>query len=217
MPTLGTFSDDPQATWLVAPGLAGDPADRDMTLVRDFWFTDPAGTTWWAPAGSVVNGASIPAPLWSTVGSPYTGPYRRASIVHDVACDHARTAPDTRAARAAADHMFYQACLAGGCSPAQAELLYAGVRLGAVLDGLPFWNQPLRVALLATDRTLPDVPEESVRTTFRELAAAIQAAQPATFPQLAALVEAHLQAKVAQPLPAMAPPARQLRARPALP
>ena len=69
----------------------------------------------------MVNSASIPAPLWSTVGSPYTGPYRRASIVHDVACAAADHAADPRTARPAADHMFYQACLAGGCSPAQTQ------------------------------------------------------------------------------------------------
>lgn len=43
--SLGTFSDDPQATWLVGPASANDPANRDMQLLRDFWFQDPTGTT----------------------------------------------------------------------------------------------------------------------------------------------------------------------------
>lgn len=205
MPTsLGTYSENPQATWLIDPATAADAPDRDMQLLRDFWFKDSDGTIWLAPAGSVVNGASIPAPLWSTVGSPYTGPYRRASIVHDVACDAAEHATDPKSARSAADKMFYQACRAGGCSIAQAELLYVGVRIGTWLPRIHLWNQPMQAALLATNRTLPDVPEESVRTTYREIAADLQARPGGrTFRQLETLVNRHLEAKAAQHLPAM--------------
>lgn len=96
-----------------------------MRLLNDFWYIDPAGKTWMAQEGSVVNGASIPEALWSSVGSPYTGNYRRASIVHDVAC------ADVNVDREKADEMFYLACLCGGCSVLQAKILYAGVRLGA--------------------------------------------------------------------------------------
>lgn len=212
--SLGTFSEDPQTAWLAAPA---DSTDRNMALLRDFWFQDPDGTTWLAPAGSVVNGASIPAPLWSTVGSPYTGPYRRASIVHDVACDAADHAADPQAARSATDHMFYQACRAGGCSIAQAELLYAGVRIGAWLPRIHLWSQPMQAALLATNRTLPDVPEESVRTTYREIAADLRARPSArSFRQLEILVNSHLEAKAAQHQPSSLK-AHPLRiARPAL-
>jgi hypothetical protein len=80
--TKGTFSGNPQTEWLSETG-----DDRRMKLLQDFWYDDPQGRRWLAAAGSVVDGASIPAPLWSTVGSPYTGDYRRASIVHDVACN----------------------------------------------------------------------------------------------------------------------------------
>lgn len=117
----GFFSGNPKTEWLI--NAAGK--DRDMLLLEDFWFKDPGGKLWSAPAGSIVNGASIPEFLWSTVGSPYTDDYRRASIVHDVACD------DPSVLRHDADRMFYYACLAGGCSLKQARLLYAGVRLGA--------------------------------------------------------------------------------------
>ncbi|MCG2584002.1 DUF1353 domain-containing protein [Massilia sp. TS11] len=120
---VGTFSSDPQTEWIT-----GDGRDTQMRLLAPFSYTDPAGGEWLAPAGSVIDGASIPRTLWSAVGSPYTGRYRRASIVHDVACC------DLRVARSEADAMFYQACLAGGCTPAEAKLLYAGVRVGAWLD-----------------------------------------------------------------------------------
>ena len=117
----GSFSGTPKTEWLVDD--AGK--DRDMKLLEDFSFKDPAGRIWPAPAGSIVNGASIPRPLWVTVGSPYTDDYRRASIVHDVACN------TPSVSRREADVMFYHACIAGGCPKSQAKILYAGVRAGA--------------------------------------------------------------------------------------
>lgn len=116
----GQFSGNPKTEWLAQP-----PSDRDMKLLEDFWYDDPKNRRWLAPRGSIINGASIPQALWSTVGSPYTDNYRRASIVHDVACNNQTIN------RGEADEMFYYACLAGGCSFLQAKILYAGVRVGA--------------------------------------------------------------------------------------
>lgn len=116
----GSFSGSPKTEWVSEDGV-----DREMRLLEDFWYRDPAGKRWDAPKGSVVNGASIPEALWSSVGSPYTGAYRRASVVHDVACNN------TTIKREDADDMFYWACLSGGCSKLQAKMLYLGVRLGA--------------------------------------------------------------------------------------
>ena len=121
----GQFSGNPSTEWMEDAG-----PDRNMRLLADFFFVDPDGRKWVASKDSVVNGASIPEALWSSVGSPYTGNYRRASIVHDVACDTATVS------RAEADKMFYFACLAGGCSMLQAKLLYAGVRIGAWTSSL---------------------------------------------------------------------------------
>lgn len=135
-----------------------------MALLEDFWYLDPTGKTWPAPRGSVINGASIPRPLWSSVGSPYTDDYRRASIVHDVACDNPNVKRDD------ADAMFYEACLAGGCSYLQAKLLYAGVRLGA-------WaSESLPTESLSKERLLFRVPfaaaseEEFLQRKFHEVA-----------------------------------------------
>lgn len=121
MSNHGSFSGNPKTEWLIDP----EGSDRDMRVIEDFSFVDPNGKTWLAPMGSTVNGASIPRPLWSAVGSPYTDDYRRASIVHDVACN------DPTVDRKDADVMFFHACRAGGCSPLQARWLYAGVRIGA--------------------------------------------------------------------------------------
>lgn len=122
MSNYGRFSDNPQTEWVSDSG-----EDRNMVLLRDFSYIDPDGKVWDAPVSSKINGASIPMPLWSTVGSPYTGDYRKASIVHDVASQKAKTVVN----RKAADKMFYFACLAGGCSVPQARMLYLGVRIGA--------------------------------------------------------------------------------------
>lgn len=118
-----SFSGEPEARWLTEAA-----PDRDMILIEAFWFQDAKGRRWDAPAGSKVNGASIPRFLWAVIGSPYTGDYRRASIVHDVACD---AAVGDSAARRVADKMFYEACREGGCSRWAATVLYIGVRFGA--------------------------------------------------------------------------------------
>lgn len=115
----GSFSGNPKTEWLTERG-----DDRDMRLLEPFWYIDPAGRRWDAPTGSITNGASIPRSLWSSVGSPYTGGYRRAAIVHDIAIRTPGVIRDE------ADTMFYYACLSGGCLLLEARLLYVGVRVG---------------------------------------------------------------------------------------
>jgi hypothetical protein len=118
-PTAGVFSDTPKIDFIDTP----KAPNRKVRVIDDFTFTEAAnGTVWAAPSGSLVDGASIPRVLWSLVGSPFTGDYVYASIVHDVACD-TRTRPwrDTH-------YMFYLACLAGGTRRGRAKLMYLAVR-----------------------------------------------------------------------------------------
>jgi len=124
---MAHFSGNPKTEWLTDK----DGPDRNMRLLENFFYIDPDGKKWDAPKDTVVDGATIPQPLWNTVGSPYTGDYRRASIVHDVACVNAARAADYMGERKKADQMFYHACVTGGCSEPQASILYAGVRVGA--------------------------------------------------------------------------------------
>lgn len=161
----GSFSGNPKTEWLVDE----NGNDRDMSLIEEFCYVDPNGKKWTAPKGSIINGASIPQPLWSIVGSPYTGDYRRASIVHDVACN------DPTVQRKDADIMFYHACLAGGCSFLEAELLYAGVRIGA-------WVKETFVAeSFAKEKTLFRIPfrptsdEQFLQSKFQEIATELTA------------------------------------------
>lgn len=134
----GRFSGDPETVWITENGTA----DRKMRILRDFFYEDPSSKKWAAAAGSEVDGASIPRALWTIVGSPYTGDYRRASIVHDIACDE--TDGDDKKRRAA-ERMFFHACRAGGCSTWQSILLYLGVRIGAVASMVPSWEAAMAV------------------------------------------------------------------------
>jgi hypothetical protein len=100
-----------------------DGADRDMELLSDFAFVDPKGVRWDAPKGWKINGASIPPQLWSVVGSPFVGDYRRASVVHDVHCA-LQERPHKQVHR-----MFYDAMICDGVSTLRAKYMYQAVRL----------------------------------------------------------------------------------------
>ena len=109
----GYFEGDVVASW--------DNDGRRMTLREDFSYVDPHDRRWTAPAGSVVDGASIPAAFWTFIGGPFEGQYRKASVVHDVGC-HEKTARWEDVHR-----MFYEACVCGGVDLQTAKLLYYAV------------------------------------------------------------------------------------------
>lgn len=180
----GAFAkENPKTEWLVDP--SGE--DRDMALLEEFWYEDPDGRKWTAPKGKVVNGASIPSFLWTSVGSPYTDNYRRASIVHDVACD------DKTVDRKEADVMFYYACLAGGCGGFQAWKLYLGVRVGA-------WSSKTLAAEPPTEgRMLHGVAgegswsEQTMEAKFEEMSTELlQLPDDASIADLDAIIQKHL-------------------------
>ena len=166
----GKFSEEPQAQWLTEPDV-----DRKMELLREFTFTDRSGKVWDAPKTSKIDGASIPRPLWTLVGSPYTGEYRRASIVHDVACVRAK---GDRRARRAADKMFFHACRAGGCGKLEAVLLYLGVRMGAVWHLVPQWAPALVVATEGP-RVARSPAEQQMESDYSRAAEILKADEPA--------------------------------------
>ncbi|MDM5179012.1 DUF1353 domain-containing protein [Massilia sp. DJPM01] len=102
---------------------------RTMTLAEDFAYLDADNLQWYAPKGSVVDGASIPQVAWSVIGGPFEGRYRYASVIHDVACEQR-----TREAQAV-HRAFYGAMLAAGVSETTAKVMY-----GAVYHFGPHWN-----------------------------------------------------------------------------
>jgi hypothetical protein len=91
---------------------------RSMTLLNELRYTDPNGFVWIAPAGSQVDGASIPRYAWSVMGGPFEGKYRNASVLHDVAYgERKRPWQDC-------DRMFYNAMRCSGVSAVEAKTMY---------------------------------------------------------------------------------------------
>jgi len=114
--TSSSFKGRVVAEWIVEPG-----EDRKMVLLEDFEYVDAKGTVWKAPKGWPIDGASIPPFFWTMIGSPYTGDYRRASVVHDYYCDK-KIRPWRDVHR-----MFYEASLSDGVSLIKAKVMYAAV------------------------------------------------------------------------------------------
>lgn len=103
--------------------------DETMKTLVALLYLDPRGRMWTVPAGFITDGASIPAILWSLIGSPFTGDYRLPAIFHDCAYCTAGVR------RGEADRMFYDAMREAGVSGLKAALMYAAVRIGG---GAPY-------------------------------------------------------------------------------
>jgi Protein of unknown function (DUF1353) len=68
--------------------------------------------------------------LWSVIGSPFTGKYRDASVIHDYYCDiRARPWPSVH-------RVFYDAMIVSGVSVSRAKLMYAAVYFAG-----PRWSE----------------------------------------------------------------------------
>ena len=92
-----------------------------MELLKPFAYIDPGSRRWEAKQGYVTDGASIPQVFWSVVGSPFTGEYLRAAVIHDWYCD-AKTERWQDVHRT-----FYHASLRAGVGEVKAAILYAAV------------------------------------------------------------------------------------------
>jgi protein-S-isoprenylcysteine O-methyltransferase Ste14 len=120
-------------------------------------FLDSAGVEWIAPHGTLTDGASVPRlALWVTDGR-FDNEFLKAAVIHDAYCqsDNETRCPDQYQTRPwkAVHRMFYEACLAGGTSPAKARIMFAAVWLGG-----PRWNDP--------ERNLDQVPDEVLQAEF---------------------------------------------------
>jgi hypothetical protein len=97
------------------------PDGRNMELVRPFNYVDSHNVAWPVPAGTRVDGASIPSVFWSILGAPYTGRYREASVIHDYYCE-------TKSRHWKAVHkVFLDGMLARSVDKIQAQLMYLAV------------------------------------------------------------------------------------------
>ena len=111
--SFGQFQGTVVAAW--------DENGRNMTLREPFTYVDAQNRTWHAPAGSVIDGASIPAAFWSAIGGPFEGKFRNASVVHDVGCHEMRESWED------VHRMFYEACRCGGVEELKAKAMYYAV------------------------------------------------------------------------------------------
>jgi hypothetical protein len=103
---------------------------RNVKLLRDFGYVDPAGQNWLAPRGTISDGASIPQLVWSVIGGPLDDSYRDAALLHDVGCcerTHSWWDVDT---------MFYNAMRCSGI-----DAVLAGTMFFAVVAKGPHWDQ----------------------------------------------------------------------------
>ncbi|WP_434672759.1 DUF1353 domain-containing protein [Pseudomonas sp. R1-15] len=133
----GSFSDPLEVEFL--------PTKHDARLLRDFTYTGPSPQRrfWIAPKNTVSDGASIPKIAWSVIGGPLDGQYRKAAIIHDVACvEKTRSWKETHLA-------FYTAMRAAGVDATTAKIMYA-----AVYHFGPRWAEPKRVLLPRTNLKL---------------------------------------------------------------
>ncbi|NLR91655.1 MULTISPECIES: DUF1353 domain-containing protein [Flammeovirga] len=132
---MGHFSGYPLTRW---------KGKRLMILEEDFSYTDDDGKIWLAPSNTELktelNGATIPRTLWSLIGSPYVGLYRRASVVHDFFVGEGNNPDVSFLDRRKADKMFFEACKTDGCSWRFAAILYLGVSVGSWASKFSFMN-----------------------------------------------------------------------------
>jgi hypothetical protein len=158
------FSGSPKTQW---------SGNRNMVLLEDFSYTDPDDKEWVAQAGSAINGASIPKALWSSVGAPYVGKYRRASVVHDVAVGEGGAEGVSASERRKADKMFYSACRFDGCSRRFAAVLYIGVSIGTWTS---VFSSLFSGSLEKDEEDISDTPEDKmIRMKFDEILGQLEA------------------------------------------
>ena len=98
-------------------------------LSSEFIFTDFAGSNWTVPKDTCVNGASIPRVFWSFIGGPWSGKYRRASVIHD---HYVRTKERTWEAT---HRVFFDGMITSDVPELKAKIMYFAVRRFG-----PRWN-----------------------------------------------------------------------------
>ena len=151
MNEFGNFEGSVITEWLQHGG-----SDRDMLLQRDFSYIDQSGKRWTAFAGTTINGASIPSAFWVTIGPPFVGDYRRASVVHDAACiDRPGTSDE-------AHMMFYNAMRCDGVGYVKSNIMYqAVVRFGPQWGPEKTGQEFVRIATLDDARRLVEAVQQA--------------------------------------------------------
>lgn len=121
----GRFHGKVVTIWLDSAG-----EDRRMQLHQDtdLVFVRPDGEVIPALPSLDFDGASIPVWAWPLIGSPFTGKYRKAAVIHDTLC-YVRDRESSKA-----HWIFREGLRALGVGRIRARLMYV-----ALLVGGPKW------------------------------------------------------------------------------
>lgn len=103
--------------------------------------------------GFLWNGASIPRPLWSIVGSPFDPRFMRASAVHDALYQYGSQIGVTRLE---ADEVFFALLLEDGVSKKRAMAMYQAVRW----FGRGYYNRAAMVEEVKVSIELQSIDED---------------------------------------------------------
>jgi hypothetical protein len=164
--TLGALQSHKWGYYSGLPETRWDTDGRSMTLLNELRYTDPKGVVWIAPAGSKVDGASIPRSLWTFMGGPFEGKYRNASVLHDVAYEQ-RNRPWEDC-----DRMFYNAMRCSGVSAVEAKTMYYSLyKFGH------HWKFPIRRAKRVKEKELERASSEEIRKAIPVNASEVDAAR----------------------------------------
>ena len=101
-----------------------------VETTKDLSYTTKKGITHTVLAGFVTDGASIPKILWSFIGSPFTGLYKKPSLIHD------KLYETQKVTRSYADKVFLEGRKDEGVAFWKRRSMYLGVRIG----GWKPWN-----------------------------------------------------------------------------
>ena len=100
----------------------------NMQLQNDLSYTTKDGLKITIKTGERTDGASIPRILWSAEGSPFTGLYRKAAVLHDYLYRNGY-GKNPIVDRKKADKIFYEAMLELGVGKFEAQKKYWAVRI----------------------------------------------------------------------------------------
>jgi hypothetical protein len=96
----------------------------------DDWYFKVNGNKVWLPRGYWYNGASIPRPFWSIIGSPFDPDYWAGALAHDWRyLTHTCTRPE-------ADETLFQLLRQAGVGLGRARVIWGAVRS----CGYPAWT-----------------------------------------------------------------------------
>lgn len=98
--------------------LDDDPFIPKMRLMEDLAFHQQDGNIWVVPAGSIVDGRSMPALFNKLMGHPFESGFRKAALSYDFA------AKSRQHSWRDAQRMFHDATIAEGVLPIEAKVMY---------------------------------------------------------------------------------------------